>query len=85
MGKIVKYCNSCEEGFAEKFGFCPNCGSSLTAFEMNPLGGAREVSAPVKIDSANGQAETINSPVASPAVPVPVEVCARCGSGRRGG
>ena len=39
MGKIVKYCSSCEEGFAEKFGFCPNCGSSLEAFEMNPLGG----------------------------------------------
>jgi TonB family protein len=37
MGKIVKYCNSCEEGFAEKFVFCPNCGSGLTAFEMNPL------------------------------------------------
>lgn len=57
MGKIVKYCNSCEEGFAEKFGFCPNCGSHLTAFEMNALG-----SAPVQTDSANGRAETFNSP-----------------------
>ncbi|MFM9904196.1 MAG: TonB family protein [Pyrinomonadaceae bacterium] len=37
MGKIVKYCGSCDEGFAEKFGFCPNCGASLEAFEMNPL------------------------------------------------
>lgn len=37
MGKIVKYCNDCEEGFAEKFGFCPNCGSQLEAFQMNPL------------------------------------------------
>ncbi|MBK8150331.1 MAG: energy transducer TonB [Acidobacteria bacterium] len=37
MGKIVKYCNACEEGFAEKFGFCPNCGAHLTAFEMNPV------------------------------------------------
>lgn len=37
MGKIVKFCSECEEGFAEKFGFCPNCGSSLEAFEMNPL------------------------------------------------
>lgn len=72
MGKIVKYCNSCEEGFAEKFGFCPNCGSHLTAFEMNPLGAASEVSASVKTDSANGKAETISSPVASPAVAVPV-------------
>ncbi len=37
MGKIVKYCSSCDESFAEKFGFCPTCGSSLQAFEMNPL------------------------------------------------
>lgn len=37
MGKIVKYCSACEEGFAEKFGFCPNCGAALDAFEMNPL------------------------------------------------
>ncbi len=40
MGKIVKYCSSCDEGFAEKFGFCPDCGSPLQAFEMNPVGGA---------------------------------------------
>lgn len=37
MGKIVKYCAVCDEGFAEKFGFCPNCGQHLEAFEMNPL------------------------------------------------
>ncbi len=37
MGKIVKYCASCEESFAEKFAFCPNCGSQMQAFEMNPL------------------------------------------------
>jgi TonB family protein len=37
MGKIVKFCNACEEGFAEKFGFCPNCGAHLTAFEMSPI------------------------------------------------
>src|SRR5262249_3415945 len=37
MGKIVKYCNSCDEGFAEKFTFCPDCGHSLEAFEMNPV------------------------------------------------
>jgi TonB family protein len=39
MGKIVKYCSSCDEGFAEKFGFCPDCGAQLQAFEMNPLTG----------------------------------------------
>lgn len=37
MGKIVKYCAACEESFAEKFGFCPNCGQPMTAFEMNPV------------------------------------------------
>ncbi len=40
MGKIVKYCSSCDESFAEKFGFCPNCGKGMQAFEMNPLAGA---------------------------------------------
>ena len=37
MGKLVKYCSVCEEGFAERFGFCPNCGGQLEAFEMNPI------------------------------------------------
>ena len=37
MGKIVKYCSSCDEGFAEKFGFCPDCGAQLQAFEMSPV------------------------------------------------
>lgn len=38
MAKIVKYCSSCDEGFGERFTFCPDCGASLQAFEMNPLG-----------------------------------------------
>ncbi len=37
MGKIVKYCSSCDENFAAKFGFCPNCGAALQAFEMSPV------------------------------------------------
>lgn len=37
MGKVVKFCSTCDEGFAEKFGFCPNCGQTLQAFEMNPV------------------------------------------------
>jgi len=37
MAKIVKYCGACDEGFAEKFGFCPTCGGKLEAFEMNPV------------------------------------------------
>src|SRR6185503_6362499 len=37
MGKIVKYCSSCDEGFSEKFSYCPTCSSTLQAFEMNPV------------------------------------------------
>jgi TonB family protein len=37
MGKIVKYCSSCDEGFSEKFSFCPNCSAALQPFEMNPV------------------------------------------------
>ena len=37
MGKKLKYCSSCEEGFAERFTFCPDCGGSLQVVEMNPV------------------------------------------------
>lgn len=37
MGKILKFCSSCEEGFAERFTFCPDCGGSLQAVELNPV------------------------------------------------
>jgi TonB family protein len=52
MGKIVKFCSNCDEGFAEKFGFCPNCGQSLAAFEMNPVAPAVEPPAPAFIEPA---------------------------------
>ena len=39
MGKILKYCSSCDEGFAERFTFCPTCGGPLQAFAMKPVGG----------------------------------------------
>ena len=45
MGKIVKYCSSCDEGFAERFGFCPDCGAQLQAFELNPVTGEAMVDA----------------------------------------
>lgn len=37
MGKVVKYCSSCDEGFGEKFSFCPDCGGPLQAFAMSPV------------------------------------------------
>jgi TonB family C-terminal domain len=57
MGKIVKYCSSCDEGFAEKFGFCPDCGAPLQAFEMNPMTGEvmPEPKTPEIIASANDE------------------------------
>jgi Gram-negative bacterial TonB protein C-terminal len=69
MGKIVKYCNSCEEGFAEKFAFCPNCGSGLTAFELNPV----QAEAPQIIDEAPQIEKTepiFNMAPAEPEIPV---------------
>jgi len=52
MGKILKYCSPCDEGFAEKFTFCPDCGAPLQAFEMNPVTGQSTA----VDDSANTQA-----------------------------
>ena len=37
MGAIIKYCSSCEKGFAEKFRFCPNCANKLSIFEMKAV------------------------------------------------
>lgn len=37
MAKIVKYCSACEESFAEKFSYCPNCAAELSSFEMKPV------------------------------------------------
>ncbi len=70
MGKIVKYCAVCDESFAEKFSFCPNCGKSVQAFEMNPLGGTEPpVAEKLNVGAANGngsyKAETIAPPAAS--------------------
>jgi hypothetical protein len=73
MGKIVKYCAACDESFAEKFAFCPNCGQAMSAFEMNPLTGAEtKVSdAPVAgVESAKEVESEIKSdvPIAAPRV-----------------
>ncbi|MEO6654846.1 MAG: energy transducer TonB [Pyrinomonadaceae bacterium] len=60
MSKIVKFCSSCDEGFAEKFGFCPNCGQTLETFEMNPVGAdAPAPPVPAFLASAPHAAEVI--------------------------
>jgi protein TonB len=52
MGKIVKFCSPCDEGFAEKFSFCPNCGGALQAFEMNPVVPAAAAAPPPAVVAA---------------------------------
>ena len=72
MGKILKYCNTCEEGFAERFSFCPDCGGQLVTVEVNPVEtkpSAREEvvepSAPVFLQDSSSlnNAEAENKPV----------------------
>jgi len=58
MGKIVKYCVACEESFAHKFGFCPNCGGTLKAFEMNPVQEEARILAAEKATETAGVSET---------------------------
>lgn len=71
MGKIVKFCSSCDEGFAEKFGFCPNCGAALQAFEMNPLAGAATaVEPPQPVETAPVVEEFVAAPVEDVSEPI---------------
>ncbi len=69
MGKIVKYCAACDESFAEKFAFCPNCGKSVQAFEMNPLGGTESVVEKVNVGAANGSGSYKAGTIAPVVVP----------------
>ena len=71
MGKLVKYCSECEEGFAERFGFCPNCGGGLEAFELNPIAKSSETVA----DSNNLAQTEVSAPKAFEA-PQPAETVA---------
>ncbi|HQY68389.1 MAG TPA: hypothetical protein PLD38_14005, partial [Pyrinomonadaceae bacterium] len=64
MGKIVKFCSSCDESFAEKFGFCPNCGAALQAFEMSPV-----------MKTAVDKAPAV-APTPTPEPPIPVIIAA---------
>ena len=64
MGKIVKYCGSCEEGFAEKYTFCPDCGGQLQAYEMNPVAAG----SPEVVRIADNTADNVDF-VASPKAP----------------
>ncbi len=77
MGKIVKYCSTCDEGFSEKFGFCPNCAAPLQAFEMNPVGHKAGVDELLSVPAAPEPeliADTISMRAADTVLEVPEEV-----------
>ncbi len=59
MGKIIKYCAACDESFAERFGFCPNCGQAMTAFEMNPLNNEPKLTD--EVERSVGNKETVGA------------------------
>jgi TonB family protein len=67
MGKIVKYCSSCDEGFGERFSFCPDCGGPLQAFAMNPVEAAEEPVETVE-RSAEPVPELVETEAAAPYV-----------------
>ncbi len=80
MGKIVKHCAACEESFAEKFAFCPNCAEPLTAFEMNPVSGGETVIAGTAGQTVLGNdkaAANENFPDASAVEPISDEPIAK--------
>jgi protein TonB len=72
MGKIVKYCAACDESFAEKFGFCPNCGQAMSAFEMNPMVVEPAVSGETKLSATETASFTAQTPVSNSADNSPV-------------
>jgi TonB family protein len=77
MGKIVKYCSSCDEGFSEKFGFCPNCAAPLQTFEMNPVEGMRPTEPAIDIPAPADEpvsADTVSMSGADTILEVPEEV-----------
>jgi TonB family protein len=70
MGKVVKYCAACDESFAEKFGFCPNCGQAMTAFEMNPLTKEAVISEEVEPTATENSAVPRSEPVSFETAPL---------------
>jgi protein TonB len=65
MGKIVKFCDFCDESFAEKFSFCPNCGAALQAFEMNPVASAEPNPGPAREVGLGQSGLTVTEPAAA--------------------
>ncbi len=57
MNKLMKFCGKCEEAFADRFAFCPNCGGELEVYEMNP------VTAQPAAEAQSPYSEPVSTPV----------------------
>jgi TonB family protein len=68
MGKMIKFCSSCDESFAEKFVFCPNCAATLDSFEMNPVAKAETAVPPAPAFIETSAEPEPPQTVAAPAV-----------------
>src|SRR6266446_2219292 len=64
----MKFCNSCQEQFADRFSFCPVDGTPLSAVPT-PTVAPVNTSAPVDVEASYPMSETVNQ--ASPRATVP--------------
>src|SRR2546421_10734954 len=72
----MKFCNSCQEQFADRFSFCPVDGTPLTAVPA-PTVAPANTRAPVDVEAAYPMSETVsqaNPRPTTPSVQVPIAV-----------
>src|SRR6266513_1066431 len=70
----MKFCNSCQEQFADRFSFCPVDGTPLSAVPT-PTVAPTNISAPVDIETSYPMSETVSQAkprAATPSIRVPV-------------
>src|SRR5437588_11054586 len=75
-GEVVKmkFCNSCQEQFADRFSFCPVDGTPLSAVPT-PIVAPTNTSAPLDIEVSYPMSETVSQArprATAPSAPVPV-------------
>ncbi|HXI74911.1 MAG TPA: hypothetical protein VNG94_04950, partial [Pyrinomonadaceae bacterium] len=69
----MKFCNSCQEQFADRFSFCPVDGTPLSAVPASTVAPAN-TSAPVDVEAAYPRSETVNQTAPKATVPpMPVQ------------
>ena len=74
MKKIAKYCDECQESYADRFGFCPVCGTPLKALPNAPEAETPKIEAE-KAATANAVLATETpQPAPTPAIPQEIAV-----------